>query len=269
MAGELLYTLAEVVYRYPDGQEALSNVSLKIFGGEKLVLLGANGSGKSTLLKILDGLIFPQEGKVSAFGQDLSAEKFKNPDFNFAFRKRVGFVFQNSDAQLSNPTVREEIAFGPLQMGLDKTEVRRRVGDIARLLGLEKILDRPTFKLSGGEKKKVAIAALLAVNPEVYLLDEPTGGLDPRTRRWVVNLFKQLNSAGKTIVTATHDLDIIGELAGRVLVLDENHRLAAEGTPSEILGDRELLLRVNLIDAGFHRHRHEDGHSHYHFHAFT
>ncbi|MGB9803341.1 energy-coupling factor ABC transporter ATP-binding protein [Desulfofundulus sp.] len=267
MAREVIFQLNNVSYRYPGGEDALSDVSLTVFRGEKVVLLGANGCGKSTLLKILDGLQFPQEGTVYAFGKLLSEENLGCEEFAFAFRRRVGFVFQNSDAQLFNSSVWEEIAFGPVQMGLEPEEVNRRVEEVIALLGLGHIKDRPPYKLSGGEKKKVAIASVLSINPEVLLLDEPTGGLDPRTTRWLINLIRQLNQAGKTLVTSTHDLDIVSEIADKVLVFSEDHRLVAAGPPEEILNNRALLLQVNLVDDQFHYHLHSNGHRHYHAHG--
>lgn len=266
MPDEVVFQLDNVNYYYSDGEKALTDITMQVTRGEKIVLLGTNGSGKSTLLKVLDGLLFPQQGTIYAFGERMEENSFARERFNFAFRQKVGFVFQNSEAQLFNPTVREEISFGPVHMGLDKQEIERRVDDIADMLGLMHILSRPPFKLSGGEKKKVAIASVLAVNPEVILLDEPTDGLDPRTKTWLINLIKQLNSAGKTLITATHDLDIVEDIAQRVMVFSEDHRLIASASPDQILGDKELLLRVNLVDEKYHRHIHGGDHRHYHSH---
>ena len=150
---------------------------------------------------------------------------------------------------------------------MDETEIRQRVGQVLELFGLESLKNRPPFKLSGGEKKKVALAAVMATNPSVLLLDEPTVALDPRTQRWVIDMLVQLGRVGKTLVTATHDLDIVSEIADRVVVFSEDHRVAAAGPPSEILSDKALLLSVNLIDPRFHKHRH-DGHQRlYHIHG--
>ncbi|MGB9792823.1 MAG: energy-coupling factor ABC transporter ATP-binding protein [Thermacetogeniaceae bacterium] len=264
---EPIFQLKDVTYRYPTGETALEGIDLTIYEGEKVALLGANGSGKSTLLKILDCLLFPQKGSFTAFGRAISEEALKDEEFSFAFRRRVGFVFQNSDAQLFNSSVWEEIAFGPVQLGLPREEVERRVEDVMRMLGIEHLRHRPPFKLSGGEKKKVAIASVLSINPAVLLFDEPTSGLDPRTQRWLINLIRSLNAAGKTIVTATHDLDIVDQIADRAVVLGEDHRIAAEGSVEEVLEDLDLLLRVNLIDEEFHRHLHQDGHRHFHAHS--
>lgn len=244
---EVLFELRRVGYEYFHRFVALRDVSFQVFRGEKLAVVGANGCGKSTLLKILDGLLLPTAGAVVAFGVPLTDQNLRDEQFSPAFRQRVGFVFQNPDAQLFNPTVWDEIAFGPLQMDLPKGEIKRRVQDVITMLGLAELAERPPYNLSGGEKKKVAIAAVLSIGPEVLLLDEPTAGLDPRTQRWFVELLAALNSAGKTVLSALHDLSVVEEIADRVLVLSEDHRLVAEGTPQEILADRELLLGVNLI----------------------
>ncbi|BCV22145.1 energy-coupling factor ABC transporter ATP-binding protein [Moorella sp. Hama-1] len=265
MAGEVLYSLQDVSYAYEDGRPVLDGVSLAINAGEKVVLLGANGSGKSTLQRVLDGLIFPQSGSVRFAGEELTEDSLEDENFFLAFRRRVGFVFQNSEAQLFNPSVREELAFGPLQLDLPAAAVKERVASLLEMFELEELADRPPYKLSGGERKKVALAAVLASNPEVLILDEPTAGLDPRSQRWLVEMLVKLNQAGKTIITATHDLAIVPVIADRVFVLGEDHRLAGEGSPLEILADRELLLKVNLIDAAFHEHHHQ-GYFHLHAH---
>lgn len=270
---KLAFHLAHVSYRYHTGVAALEDVSLTIAQGEKVAILGANGCGKSTLLKILNGLEFAQSGQVRAFDVALTEENLKDEVTAYRFRRRVGFIFQNSDAQLFSPTVREEIAFGPLQMGLERDELEQRLADVARLIGIENLLDRAPFQLSGGEKKKVAIASALVINPDVLLLDEPTAGLDPRSQSWLVDLLLRLHGAGKTLITATHDLALVPDMADRVLVFSEQHTLAAQGTAEEILSDTELLVRVNLVHAHYHRHgnlwhshphHHSDSHTHTH-----
>lgn len=261
-----VFELEKVTYSYFQESPVLKEVNLVIYQGEKVVILGANGSGKSTLQKILNGLIYPQSGTIKAFGQPLTEENLNDEGYSQEFRRKVGFIFQNSDAQLFSATVWDEIAFGPLQMNLPSDEVKKRVESIIEMLGLGHLKERPPYKLSGGEKKKVAIAAVLAINPEVLILDEPTNGLDPRTQRWLVNLLLQLNKAGKTIITATHNLDIIQEIGDRAVVFSEDHQVIAEGSPEEILHNRDLLIQVNLIDQHFHEHN--DGrHGHVHLHA--
>ncbi len=246
-AGETLLACHDLHYSYLERFPALDGVSVEVRRGERLALLGANGSGKSTLLKILDGLVFPQRGTYHAFGAEVTEDSMEDEQMAMGFRSRVGFVFQNSDAQVFSPTVREEIAFGPLQMGLDRDEAAGRVNDVLAMLDIADLADRAPFQLSGGQKKKVAIAGVLATNPEVLLFDEPTAALDPRTQQWLMELIVQLGAAGKTIVLATHDLDVLDRVADRCLVFGEDHRIVAEGTPPGILQQRDLLLEVNLI----------------------
>ena len=262
--------LRAVSFEYPTNETALIDINLDIYSGEKLAILGANGSGKSTLQKILNGLIFPTKGEYRAFSQLVTEETLNDEQFSKAFRQRVGFIFQNSDAQLFSTNVWEEIAFGPLQMKLSFQEVNDRVEGVIQMLTLAALKDRPPYKLSGGEKKKVAIASVLSINPQVLILDEPTNGLDPRTQRWMINLLVKLNKAGKTLITCTHNLDIVEEIADRVIVFNEEHTIVAQGTPQEILSNKELLLAVNLIDENYHRHVHgfdsSGDHNHCHSH---
>ncbi len=214
--------------------------------GRVLVILGANGCGKSTLLKILDGLYFPERGSVLAFGKPLTEAAFLEDAFNFDFRRRVGLVFQDSDVQLFMPSVWDEVAFAPLQLGLSQEEVKERVAIALAALQIEKLRDRTPHQLSNGEKKRVALASVLSLSPDVWLLDEPTTGLDPRSQGWLVEFILDQRQAGKTIVIATHDLAIAEQIATRMLVFDEDHHIAASGIPAEILGNHELLHRCNL-----------------------
>ncbi|MGH3796725.1 MAG: energy-coupling factor ABC transporter ATP-binding protein [Pseudonocardiaceae bacterium] len=234
-------------YSYLERYPALDNVSVTIRRGERVALLGANGCGKSTLLKVLDGLVFPTAGSYSAFGEPITEDTMEDEQMSEGFRSRVGFVFQNSDAQVFSPTVREEIAFGPLQLGLSRENAAGRLDDVVTMLGITDLLDRAPFQLSGGQKKKVAIATVLVMGPEVLLFDEPTAALDPRTQYWLMDLIEQLGTAGKTIVHATHDLDALHRIADRCIVFNEDHQIVAEGSPQQVLTDRDLLLAVNLI----------------------
>jgi len=242
-------------YAYLGRFPALDGVSFSVHRGEKVALLGANGCGKSTLLKVLDGLVFPDSGDYQAFGQPVTEDNLEDEQFSMGFRSRVGFIFQNSDVQVFSPSVREEIAFGPLQLGMDRQQAAVRVDDVLGLLDIAELADRAPFQLSGGQKKRVAIASVLAMNPEVLLFDEPTATLDPRSQQWLVELIAELSRAGKTMVLATHDLDVLDVVADRCLVFSEEHQLVAEGGVDEILGDRDLLLDVNLVHqrSRFHR----------------
>ena len=248
------FSLVNVHYQHSRGVVALDGVGMEITQGEKVAILGANGCGKSTLLRLLNGLLFAQSGTVEAFGIPLTETNLRDEATAHRFRRRVGFVFQNSDAQLFSPTVREEIAFGPLQMGLDQAEVEQRIREVIGLLDIQNLLERAPFQLSGGEKKKVAIASTLVINPDALLLDEPTAGLDPRSQAWLVELLVRLHGAGKTLITATHDLNLVPDLADRVLIFSEQHRIVAEGSTQTLLADADLLVRVNLIHANWHRH---------------
>ena len=261
-----VFALERVGFSYEDDGPALREVTLAVARGERVAVLGANGSGKSTLLRILDGLLFPAAGSVRAFGAELSEAALRDDAVAHRFRRRVGLVFQNADAQLFSTTVREEIAFGPVQLGLAPGEVEGRIADVAGMLGLESLLERPPFRLSGGEKKKVAIASVLVVNPEVILLDEPTAGLDPRTQGWLLDLLLELHRAGKTLISATNELELVPAFADRAVVLDESHTVVADGPAAGILADKALLRRVNVI----HEHAHRHGpawHAHSHFHG--
>jgi len=246
-ASDPLLICRDLRYTYLGRFPALDGVSLTVERGEKVAVIGANGCGKSTLLKVLDGLVFPDAGTFEAFGQVITEDGLEDQQLSRGFRSRVGFIFQSSDAQVFSPTVGEELAFGPLNMGLAQDEVRQRVDDTLALLEITDLADRAPFQLSGGQKKRVAIASVLVMNPEVLLFDEPTAALDPRTQRWLIELILELNGAAKTIVLATHDLPTLELLADRCVVLSEEHRVVAEGPPDELLADRELLLSVNLI----------------------
>ncbi len=242
-----LFELREVSYRYLDGIAALQGINLSIMPGEKVAIVGTNGSGKTTLLKLLDGLYFPTKGEIRAFGEPLTEKRFQDETGAFAFRSRVGLLFQNPDIQLFSPTVGDELAFGPLQMGLSGEEVEARVEKALKALEIENLKKRAPYHLSTGEKKKVALASLLSFDPEVWLLDEPTANLDPRTQGWMIDFLLSLAEQGKTLVVATHQLKIARIISRQVYVLGENHCLLAQGPPSKILRDEELLLSANLI----------------------
>ena len=242
-----VFSCEDLRYSYLDRFVALDGVNLRVEQHESVALVGANGCGKSTLLKILDGLLPPTSGVVQAFGDPLTEDALADPRFNHRFRSRVGFVFQNSDAQVFSPTVREEIVFGCLHLGFDHDTIVRRVDDVLDMLDLVELADRAPFQLSGGQKKKVAIAAVLVTNPEVVLFDEPTAALDPRSQHWLIELMCQLRRAGKTLVMATHDLENIPALADRCVLFSEDHRIVAELPAQAIFDDRNLLLDVNVI----------------------
>jgi cobalt/nickel transport system ATP-binding protein len=259
-----VFSLKHVTYAYMNGDPVLKNVSLDFLSGERTVILGANGTGKSTLLSLLDGLVFPTSGVISAIGSTLSEEALENRAYATEFRKRVAFVFSNPDVQLFSSTVWEEIAFGPLQLNLTENKIRDIVEYQLESLRITDLRYRAPYTLSDGQKKKVAIASSLATDPDVILLDEPTNGLDPRTQVWLIELLQELHHKGKTIISATHDLSIAGDIAERAVVISEEHTVAADGAFHEIIANDDLLLRVNLI----HEHAHYHGRSaHVHRHG--
>ena len=233
---------------------ALQGLTLRVRAGERITLLGANGSGKSTLLRLMDGLHFACAGALRFRGEALTEEAMEDDGFAMSFRRRVGMVFQNPDIQLFNPTVFDEVAFGPLQLGWPREEILERVHATLEWIGAEHLKDRAPYRLSGGEKKRVAIASVIVLDPDVLLLDEPTAALDPRSQSQVIELLESWNNGRKTIITATHQLEILGEISGRAVVL-EHGAVVADATPSEVLANTELLESANLI----HSHRHLHG----------
>lgn len=241
---DIVFELKNIYYSYIKSIPALVDINFAVNKGEKLIILGANGSGKSTLLKLMDNLISPDSGEILAFGKSILDMKNYN---EYEFRRRVGFVFQDSDVQLFNTNVFDEVAFAPLQMGLKPNDVQKLVNDTLNSFGLTKLKDRPPHRLSGGEKKKVALASVIVMNPDVLLLDEPTNGLDPRSRKWLLNKLIELNMSSTTLVIATHDLDLAKSLADRVIIMNESHSIEAIGNPLEILDNLDLLSKVNLI----------------------
>lgn len=266
------YRLEAVRLEYMPGVSALDRIDLAIAPGNHVAIVGANGSGKSTLLKILDGLVFPTSGTVAAFGAPLTEDALEDPVFRRAFRSRVGFVFQEADIQLFCSNGRDELAFGPLQLELPTDEVERRVAQVAAQLRIEKLLDRPPYTLSGGEKKRLAIGSVLTMEPRVLLLDEPTNALDPRSQVWLLEILDEWKRGGRTVVIATHDLSAAAEAADRVIVLSEEHTIVADGPPDDVFAQRDLLLSVNLIHKHAHRHGsmthlHEHAHDHGHDHT--
>jgi cobalt/nickel transport system ATP-binding protein len=261
----MIFELNRVDYSYFGKFPALRGLDFSVEAGSKSVLLGANGTGKSTLLYLLDGLIFPDKGSLKFRGKELTETLLADPAYSRDFRNSVGFVFQNPDVQLFCPTVKEDIIFGPLQLGMDKEEIIRQLDRLADIFKITGLLERQPHQLSIGEKKKVAIASVLAVEPDVLLLDEPTAGLDPQTTRDIIDILLELNQAGKTIITATHDLHIAGEIADKAYIFGSEKTIIKNAPCREVLSDEEFLHQHNL--AHIHRHSHEGVvHSHSHKH---
>ena len=242
-----VFQVERVSYSYQNRHEALRDVDLTVDQGEQLILLGANGCGKSTLLKILDGLYRPSAGRLLAFGEDVTAIA-DDPLKARELHRRVGLVFQDADIQLFSPTVFDDVAFGPLQMGWPSAVVRERVDVALAQMNVQHLATRAPYELSGGEKKRVAIATVLSMDPDVIMLDEPTANLDPRSRAVLVEVIVGLRDLGKTVIMTTHELDIVPEIATRVVVFgDEERRPIASGTALDMLNDRAMLISANLI----------------------
>jgi cobalt/nickel transport system ATP-binding protein len=263
---ERIFELNSINYSYLGKFPALNGINLDIMPGEKVSIIGANGCGKSTLLQMLDGLIFPDKGKISAFGKELSEKAFNDEGFSLDFRRRVGFVFQDPNVQLFCPTVKEDILFGPLNLGMGKAETNERLERLVDIIGIKDLLDRAPHQLSIGEKRKVAIATTLITNPEVIILDEPTAGLDPTTMRHIIDLLIDEHIKGKTVITSTHDLHLVEEMAGIVYVFSRDKKIVKFGRPVDILQDTELLQQNNLMHIHGHTHH---GKFHVHPHAHT
>ncbi len=230
-----------IKYSYTKDYQALKGVSLKVEKGEMVALLGKNGAGKSTLFLHLNGIYEPDEGQVFIDGEELKYDKKSL----LKFRQKVGIVFQNPDDQIFAPTVEEDVAFGPLNLKLPMEEVQKRVKESLARVGMSGFEKKAPHHLSGGQKKRVAIAGILAMKPEIMVLDEPTAGLDPQGVRALSKLLKELNDEGITIIISTHEVDLVPNYAKRVFVLVDG-LLIAEGTPKEIFAQPEILDKANL-----------------------
>ena len=214
-------------HRYPDGTQALKGIHLTIADGEFLLICGTNGSGKTTLLRLMSGLLNPTIGSVRLNGLD-------SPYASREVRRRVGIVFQEADSQILGETVREDVAFGPENMGLDPAETKRRVEDALRLMGLGNLSEKPCYLLSGGEKRRLSIAGVLAMRPRVILFDEPFSHLDYPGIREVLKRMVHLHREGYTLVVATHDVEKVIAHVDRIAIIHEGE-LKAEGPPEEMV----------------------------------
>lgn len=231
-----LVEVKDLHYRYPDGTSALRGVSFRITHGEAVAIIGANGAGKSTLLLQLNGCLLPQAGTVRIGDLPLNRKTLPH------VRRTVGMVFQDPDDQLFMPLVYDDVAFGPLNLGLPAEEVEERVESALATVGASHLKDRPPYRLSGGEKRAVAIASVLSMSPSILVMDEPTAALDPKTRRHLIQLLKTFNH---TLIIATHDLDLVLDLCSRAIVFKEG-LIVADGPTLEILQNQELLDSSSL-----------------------
>jgi cobalt/nickel transport system ATP-binding protein len=243
--GNSVFDLKHVSYRYRPHEPALLDISLTVGEGEKIVILGPNGAGKTTLEKILAGILVA-EGRFTAFGKPLTMQEIQSKTESAAYRRRVGAVFQNIEFRVICATVYDEILFGPQRLGLPRDEAQQRVEQMLDFCNIRRLANRLPQNMSGGEKKIVAIASMLAENPEVMIFDEPTNDLDLESQNWLVSALQQLNAAGKTVITATHSLETARELADRVWIFGGNHRLIADGG-IELLQDSSVLTEAGIL----------------------
>ena len=238
---EVIIEAVNVEYSYPDGTKALLKVSLQVEKGEKLAILGSNGAGKSTLFMQFNGIYRPNSGCIKYQGQDIS---YKNKAL-IELRKKVGIVFQDPDSQLFSASVWQDISFGPLNLGLSEEEVIARVKQALIDTETTDLQDKPTHLLSYGQKKRVSIAGVLAMEPEVIIFDEPTAGLDPRHAREFMQLLEKLSNEGKTIIISTHDVDLAYSWSDRIAIIYSGE-IIAHGEPSEIFKQPDIIERADL-----------------------
>ncbi len=230
-----------VIYSYGDGTEALKGVSISLEDGKKIAFVGPNGAGKSTLMLMFNGILKPTKGEILFRGEPLKYNASALRDI----RRKVGMVFQNPDDQLFAPTVYQDVAFGPANLGFSKEKIDRYVSYALAYVGLDGYEHRPPHHLSGGEKKRAAIAGVLAMEPEVMILDEPTSNLDPASSEEMMEMLDELNCGGKTIVISTHDVDLAYRWADEVMLM-ENGSLLYSGEPSSVFADSELIARARM-----------------------
>lgn len=231
----------EITYKYPDGTKALDNVDFKAAEGKIVALLGPNGAGKSTLFLHFNGILRPASGIVTINGEEIKYDKKSL----MKVRENVGIVFQNPDDQLFAPTVIEDVAFGPMNMGLSAEEVEKRVNEALERVGMTEFKKKAPHHLSGGQKKRVAIAGILAMRPKIMVLDEPTSGLDPRGASQILRILYELNREGMTIIISTHDVDLVPLYAYEVYIISEG-KIIKRGSPQEVFEDVGTIRKANL-----------------------
>lgn len=241
MDKEYIIETVNLNFKYQDGTKALNNISLKIEKGKKISFLGVNGSGKSTLFLNFNGVLKPSSGKVFYGGNEI---KYKAASLN-DLRKNVGIVFQDPDNQLFSASVYQEVSFGPMNLKLEGSEVRRRVDEALINTGMIEFKDKAVHFLSYGQKKRVAIADIIAMNPEIIILDEPTSSIDPKHSKQIVQIFNELNEKGMTVILSTHDVELAYAWSDYIFVMKDGE-IVKEGTPYAIFSDNELILNSYL-----------------------
>ncbi|MGP1570278.1 MAG: energy-coupling factor ABC transporter ATP-binding protein [Eubacteriales bacterium] len=238
---KVILSAKDLHYTYQDGTKALQGVNLDIYQGERLAIMGSNGSGKSTFFLHLNGVLKPESGELTLDGKpyDYSRQGLLN------LRKRVGIVFQDPDNQLFSANVMQEISFGILNLGVSEEVAKQKVYDVMEKLNITSFKDKPTHFLSGGQKKRVAIADILVMEPDIMILDEPTSALDPKHAKLIDQLVEELSDSGITVILSTHDVERALLWADKVVLFNEGKVLSI-GKPSEIFADDELLAKTNL-----------------------
>lgn len=219
-----IINLSHISYNYEE-VSALNDISLEIYAGELIFFTGPNGCGKSTLFKLLNGLIFPTKGEYYFDNKKIDKNTLQDNIFAKNFHKRIGYIFQNPDVQLFNATVYDEIAFGPRQMNLKEEIIHQRINELLIYLNIQHLQDRPPYHLSGGEQKKVALAAILALNPDVLMIDEPLNGLDNKTRQWFKEFLMDFIKANKTILISTHEQELLSLPHSRIIKFNDEHTI--------------------------------------------
>lgn len=219
-----IINLSHISYNYEE-VSALNDISLEIYAGELIFFTGPNGCGKSTLFKLLNGLIFPTKGEYYFDNKKIDKNTLQDNIFAKDFHKRIGYIFQNPDVQLFNATVYDEIAFGPRQMNLNEEIIHQRVNELLIYLNIQHLQDRPPYHLSGGEQKKVALAAILALNPDVLMIDEPLNGLDNKTRQWFKDFLMDFIKANKTILISTHEQELLSLPHSHIIKFNDEHTI--------------------------------------------
>ena len=230
-----------LTFTYHDGAQALKNVNIKIKKGEKIAIMGPNGAGKSTLFSHFNGLSEPTSGHVEIEGEKIVFER----EALLKVRQKVGIVFQDPNDQLFAPTVKEDVAFGPMNLGLEYEEVERRIKESLEMVGMAGFEEKTPHHLSGGQQKRVAIAGIIAMRPDIMILDEPTAGLDPEGVDKVLNILNNLNKEGMSIVISSHDIEMVNHFADKIFVL-YGGEIIAEGDKHQIFSDKELLKKAHL-----------------------
>ncbi|MDD3408726.1 ATP-binding cassette domain-containing protein [Methanobrevibacter acididurans] len=231
----------DLTFTYPDGTRALKNINMSINKGEKVAVMGANGAGKSTLFSHFNGLSQPTSGIVKINGEEMKYDKKSL----LKIRQKVGVVFQNPDDQLFAPTVQEDVAFGPMNLGLDLNEVDKRVEKSLKMVGMEGFEEKPPHHLSGGQQKRVSIAGIIAMDPELMIIDEPTAGLDPQGVDQVLTILNHLNEKGMTLLVSSHNVELITEFANKIFIVHDGE-IINEGSTNDVFSNHEILKKAHL-----------------------